>query len=143
MTEYWLGIDKDVYIIGGLKILHIGYLTTLYLIFGFLYTKLFETIYGKFDTDAENQKSITIQILELISMVWFAALFLFIINHTAHKLPHPSIFNGYKYKYSDHFTEIRQSVIFIFMFLFFQNYIFMKVRHNFFRVTQRFRAFSL
>ena len=29
MTEYWLGIDKDVYLMGGLKILHIGYLTAL------------------------------------------------------------------------------------------------------------------
>ncbi len=143
MTQYWLGIDKDVYIIGGLKILHIGYLTTLYLILGFLYTKLFETIYGKFDTDSENQKSIGIQILELISMVWFAALFLFIINHTADKLPYPSIFNGYKYKYKDHFKEIRQAGLFIFMFLFFQNYIFIKVRHNFVRVTQQFTAFSL
>lgn len=44
MTEYWLGIDKDVYIIGGLKILHIGYFTIIYLIFGYLYTKLFEMI---------------------------------------------------------------------------------------------------
>ena len=143
MTEYWLGIDKDVYLIGGLKILHIGYLTTIYLLFGFLYTKMFETIYGKFDTDVESRKSIIIQILELISMVWFAAVFLFIINHTARKLPYPSIFKGYKYKYSEHFTEIRQAGIFIFMFLFFQNYIFMKVRHNFVRVTQQFNALRL
>jgi hypothetical protein len=143
MTEYWLGIDKDVYLIGGLKILHIGYLTTLYLIFGFLYTKLFETIYGKFDIDTENRKSITMQILELISMLWFAALFLFIINHTAHKIPHPKIFKGYKYSYSEHFKEIREAGIFIFMFLFFQNYIFMKVRHNFFNITKHFNAFSL
>ena len=64
MTEYWLGIDKDVYLIGGLKILHIGYLTILYLIFGFLYTKLFETIYGRFDSDAEFKKSIGMQILD-------------------------------------------------------------------------------
>ena len=44
MTEYWLGIDKEVYLIGSLKILHIGYLTIIYLIFGYLYTKLFEMI---------------------------------------------------------------------------------------------------
>jgi hypothetical protein len=143
MTEYWLGIDKDVYLIGGLKILHIGYLTILYLIFGFLYTKLFETIYGRFDSDAEFKKSIGMQILELITMVWFAAVFLFIINRTARNLPYPSIFKGYKYKYSDHFKEIRQAGIFVFMFLFFQNYIFMKVRHNFFRLTQQFNTLRL
>ena len=62
MTEYWLGIDKEVYIIGGLKILHIGYFTIIYLIFGYLYTKLFEMIYGKFDTDSENQKPIGMQL---------------------------------------------------------------------------------
>ena len=143
MTEYWLGIDKDVYLVGGLKILHIGYLTALYLIFGFLYTKLFETIYGKFDIDTENRKSIHIQILELISILWFAAIFLFIVDRSAHKIPHPKIFKGYKYSYSEHFNAIRESGIFIFLFLFFQNSIFDKVSNNFINITKHFKALSL
>ena len=143
MTEYWLGIEKDVYLIGGLKILHIGYLTVIYLIFGYLYTKLFETIYGKFDTDSENQKPIGMQILELISMLWFAAIFLFIIDRSAHKLPHPKIFKGYKYSYSEHFNAIRESGIFIFLFLFFQNSIFDKISNNFINITKHFNKLSL
>jgi len=143
MTEYWLGIDREVYLIAGLKILHIGYLTTLYLIFGFLYTKLFEAIYGRFDSDAEFKKPIAIQILELISMLWFAALFLFIINHTADRIPHPKIFNGYKYNSSEHFKEIREAGIFIFLFLFFQNSIFEKISNNLINITKQFKEFSL
>ena len=143
MTEYWLGIDREVYLIAGLKILHIGYLTTLYLIFGFLYTKLFEAIYGKFDSAVESRKPIAIQILELIPMLWFAALFLFIINRSADRIPHPKIFKGYKYNYSEHFKEIREAGIFIFMFLFFQNSIFDKVSNNFINITKHFNEFSL
>ena len=143
MTEYWLGIDKDVYIIGGLKILHIGYFNIIYLIFGYLYTKLFEMIHGDFDIDVENRKPIAIQVLELISMLWFAAVFLFIIYRSAHKIPHPKIFNGYKYSYNEHFKAIRESGIFIFMFLFFQNSIFDKVSNNFINITKHFKALSL
>ena len=143
MTEYWLGIDKDVYLVGGLKILNIGYLTALYLIFWFLYTKLFETIYGKFDIDTENRKSIPIQILELISILWFAAIFLFIVDRSAHKIPHPKIFKGYKYSYSEHFKAIRQAGIFTFIFLFFQNSIFDKVSQNFVNVNKYLNTFSL
>jgi len=143
MTEYWLGIDKDVYLIGGLKILHIGYLTIIYLIFGYLYTKLFEMIYGNFDIDVENRKPIARQILELISMLWFAALFLFIVDRSAHKIPHPKIFKGYKYSYSEHFKAIREAGIFIFLFLFFQNSIFDKVSNNFINITKHFNKLSL
>ena len=49
-------------------------------------TKLFESIYGKFDIDTENRKSIPIQILELISILWFAAIFLFIESLFVYKL---------------------------------------------------------
>jgi hypothetical protein len=143
MTEYWLGIDKEVYLIGGLKILHIGYLTIIYLIFGYLYTKLFESIYGNFDINVENRKPIAIQILELISMLWFAAVFLFIVDRSAHKIPHPKIFKGYKYSYSEHFKAIREAGIFIFLFLFFQNSIFDKVSNNFINITKHFNALSL
>jgi hypothetical protein len=143
MTEYWLGINKDVYLIGGLKILHIGYLTSLYLIFGFLYTKLFEAIYGKFDSEDDNNKHIAIQILELISMLWFAAIFLFIVDRSAHKIPHPKIFKGYKYNYSEYFQAIRQAGIFTFIFLFFQNSIFSKVSQNFVNVSKYINTFSL
>ena len=143
MTEYWLGIDKDVYIIGGLKILHIGYFTIIYLIFGYLYTKLFEMIHGDFDIDVENRKPIAIQILELISMLWFAAVFLFIIYRSAHKIPHPNIFKSYKYSYNENFKAIRESGIFIFMFLFFQNSIFDKVSNNFINITKHFNKLSL
>jgi hypothetical protein len=143
MTEYWLGIDKDVYIIGGLKILHIGYFTIIYLIFGYLYTKLFEMIHGDFDIDVENRKPIAIQILELISMLWFAAVFLFVIYRSAHKIPHPKIFKSYKYSYNENFKAIRESGIFIFMFLFFQNSIFDKVSNNFINITKHFKALSL
>jgi hypothetical protein len=143
MTEYWLGIDKDVYVVGGLKILHIGYLTIIYLIFGYLYTKLFEAIYGKFDTDSENQKPIGIQILELISMLWFAAVFLFMIDRSTHKIPHPKIFKGDKYNYTEYFKALRESGIFIFLFLFFQNSIFDKISNNFINITKHFNALSL
>ena len=143
MTEYWLGIDKDVYIIGGLKILHIGYLTIIYLVFGYLYTKLFELIHGDFDIDVENRKPIYIQILQLISMLWFAAVFLFIVDRSAHKIPHPKIFKGYKYSYSEHFKAIREAGIFIFLFLFFQNSIFDKVSNNFINITKHFKELSL
>ena len=143
MTEYWLGIDKDVYLIGGLKILHIGYLTIIYLIFGYLYTRLFEMIHGDFDINVENRKPIAIQILQLISMLWFAAVFLFIVDRSAHKIPHPKIFKGYKYSYIEHFNAIRESGIFIFLFLFFQNSIFDKVSNNFINITKHFNKLSL
>ena len=143
MTEYWLGIDKEVYLIGGLKILHIGYLTILYLVFGYLYTRLFEMIHGDFDIDVENRKPIYIQILQLISMLWFAAVFLFIVDRSAHKIPHPKIFKGYKYSYSEHFKAIREAGIFIFLFLFFQNSIFDKVSNNFINITKHFKELSL
>jgi hypothetical protein len=143
MTEYWLGIDKDVYLIGGLKILHIGYLTIIYLIFGYLYTRLFEMIHGDFDIDVENRKPIAIQILQLISMLWFAAVFLFIVDRSAHKIPHPKIFKGYKYNYTEYFKALRESGIFIFLFLFFQNSIFDRVSNNFINITKHFKEVTL
>lgn len=136
MARSWLGIDKDIWDIGGHKILHIGYITIIYLFFGYMYAYIFERIFGVYNQVDENNKTVTEQILELIIMLWFAGVFLFIINHTAHILPVPKILRSSKYDHNSHTDEIRSTGIFIFIFLFFQNHLFAKIRSNFIRLTR-------
>ena len=116
----------------GLKILHIGYLTIIYILFGFLYTMVIEFIYGEFNEAKENKKSVFGQTFELISMLWFAAVCLFIVNHTAQKIPIPSYFN-----YTHVNEQFRDAGILVFLFMFFQNHIFSKLRHNYIRLTRQ------
>lgn len=131
-----LGIDVEVFHIGGLKILHIGYITSIYIIIGFLYAILFESIYGQFNEAEEMKKSVFRQTLELISMLWFAAVCLFIVNHTAQKIPIPSYLIGYKYDELTHINEVQMSGILVFLFMFFQEHIFNKVRRNYILLTR-------
>jgi hypothetical protein len=130
-----LGMDLDRFYIGGIKILHIGYLTIIYILFGFLYAMVIEFIYGDFDILIENKKSIFTQTLELIFMLWFAAVCLFIVNHTARNLPMPSYFKGYDQ--SAHINELRGAGVLVFLFMFFQSHIFSKLRHNYIRLTRQ------
>jgi len=132
----WLGIDSDVFYIGGMKILHIGHLTLIYALIGFFYAKIMEFFMGQFNEEEENKKSAIRQTLEVLGMLWFAGVWLFIIDNIAHKIPTPFYLSGYKYNTSSHIDKIRAAGVFIFVFTFFQGPLLNKIRNNFIKVTR-------
>lgn len=132
----WLGIDSDVFYIGGLKILHIGHLTFIYALVGYFYATLLQIIFGKFSQEEEDKKHVIRQTLELLVMMWFAGVSLFVINNSVHNIPTPFYLSGHKYNIYAHVDKIREAGIFIFVFLFFQGQLLDKIRDNFIRLTR-------
>lgn len=135
MARSLLGINKWA-IINGHKAFHIGFITLIYLIVGYIYTYIFERIYGKFDIISENNKPIIIQTFELISMLWIAAIFLVIVDQTSRNIKLPNFLKINHYNYDSYINELRATGIFIFIFLFFQNHLFHKVRSNYIKLTR-------
>jgi len=135
MVSSFVGINKWI-IINGHKLFHIGFITLIYLVFGYVYTYIFERIYGEFDPINESNKSIIIQTLELISMLWVAAIFLVIVNHTSSNLKLPNFLKINHYNYDSYINELRATGIFVFIFLFFQNHLFHKIRSNYIKLTR-------
>ncbi len=73
------------------KITAIGYVTTLYFVFGLLLAKIFDTIYGKFKKDAyeKGEKSLFWLGLEIIFHMFIIAVLLYLLRNIVGLIPYP------------------------------------------------------
>jgi hypothetical protein len=80
---------KKEIIIRGIKIIDIGYITTIYLILGILFAKMCDNFIGKFNEKTEKNKPIRRSILELILFLWFAAIVTYFVRNLIPLIPFP------------------------------------------------------
>ena len=76
-------------IIRTIKILDIGYITTIYLILGILFAKMCDNYFGKFNENTEENKLIIQSIFELILFLWFVAIVIYFVRNIIPLIPFP------------------------------------------------------
>lgn len=101
-----------------IKIFDIGYITLIYFILGILCAKLFDKIYDTFDENTEKKKSIARRTLELIGMMWVSGIIIYIVTNIVELIPSP--FNGVCGFEHLRLKELKNGVVFVFVFLYFQ-----------------------
>ena len=113
--------------IRGIKILDIGYITSIYFILGMIFAKIFDKIYGKFDEKEEETKSLLHKTIEVIGLMWISGIVIYIVKNLAELIPSP--FDGlYRFEHS-RVKELKNAVVFSFIFLYFQSYFKEKIQY--------------
>lgn len=109
-----------------IKVCDIGYITVIYFIVGICLSKIFDTIYGKFNEQKEKIKTMFRQTIELIAMMWVYGIVIYIVKNIIELIPSP--FDGiYGFEHL-RVKEVKNAPVFIFIFLFFQEHFRSKLR---------------
>lgn len=103
-----------------IKLIDIGFITSIYLVLGIVLAKLCDIYLGDFDENAENKKPRWICISELILYFWFLGIIIYIIRNIVPLIPFPM--NGiYGFKH-EKVKELSGDTTFAVAFVYFQNY---------------------
>jgi len=103
-----------------IKIIDIGFITSIYLIIGIVLAKLCDFYLGEFDEKEENKKPRWISITELILYFWFLGIVIYIVRNIVPLIPFPM--NGiYGFKH-EKVKELSGDNTFVVAFVYFQNY---------------------
>ena len=124
---------KKEIIVRSIKILDIGYITSLYFILGVILAKSCDKYLGKFDEKNEKQKTIVKSVIELILYLWFIAIVVYIVRNVIPLIPFP--LNGI-YGF-DHLKvkEVTSATMFSISFIYFQQYYQDKIKFIFSRMN--------
>lgn len=100
-----------------IKIIDIGYIVVIYFILGITIAKLSDTIYGKYDAEADKDKSTIRLCAEIAGMMWLDLVLFYIIRNLVQWIPSP-LHGIYGY---DHFRlkELNSMVILFATYIYF------------------------
>ncbi len=117
------------WILRGIKILDIGYVTSIYFVFGYLSAFAYDKILGEFDEEAAKTKSTLRLSTELMFHVWTIAVLTYVIRNVAELIPFPLHgvygFNHYRVK------ELTIAPMYSLVIIVFQDHLRAKMRHLF------------
>lgn len=102
-----------------IKIMDIGYMVILYVIFGIFLSKITDAIFGRYTKEETKAKSTLRLIIEVIIIVWFTIVIFYVARNIIEVVPSP--FDGlYGYEHS-RLKEITNDMILAFTYIYFQN----------------------
>jgi hypothetical protein len=120
---------KKEIIIRSIKLIDIGYITTIYLILGIILAKVCDKYFGKFDEEMEQKKPLIQSILELILHLWLISIVIYVVRNLVSLVPFP--LNGiYGYNHLK-VKELTVATTFSIVFIYFYEYYQMKVKYIF------------
>jgi hypothetical protein len=123
---------KKEIIIRSIKLIDIGYITTIYLILGIILAKVCDKYFGKFDEEMEEKKPLIQSILELILHLWLIAIVIYLVRNLVSLVPFP--LNGiYGYNHLK-VKELTVATTFSIVFIYFYEYYQMKVKYIFTKI---------
>ena len=76
-------------VVRGIKLIDLGYIGAAHFLVGFFVSRGIDTLCGPFNADAERKKSTVRVMLEVIGLMWFNAVVLYIIKNTMEHIPSP------------------------------------------------------
>ncbi len=76
-------------VVRGIKLVDLGYIGATHFLAGFFISRVIDDVCGPFDANAEKKKSTTRILLEVIGLLWFNAVVLYIIKNTMELIPSP------------------------------------------------------
>ena len=80
---------KKEIIIRTIKILDIGYITSIYVIIGLIITLFYNKVFYKYDPKKDERKSLIRLIFEMIGLVWLGLVIGYIIRNIVELIPSP------------------------------------------------------
>ena len=102
-----------------IKIMDIGYMVILYVIFGIFLSKITDILFGEQSKEEIHAKSTLRLIIEIIIIVWFTIIVFYVTRNIMEIIPSP--FDGlYGYQHS-RLKEVTNGLILAFIYVYFQN----------------------
>lgn len=120
---------KKELIIRSIKIIDIGYITVIYVILGIFLAKLCDKQLGKFEEKKANEKSIFQHMIELILLLWFIGIVIYIVRNLVPLIPFP-LDGYYGFKHLK-VKELTSATFFTISFMYFQVYYQNKIKYIF------------
>jgi hypothetical protein len=80
---------KKEFIVRGIKIIDIGYITAVYFTLGILLATLCDKYFGTFDETKEKKKPLGQSIAELLLYLWFIGIVVYIVRNIVPLIPFP------------------------------------------------------
>ena len=97
-----------------IKIIDIGYITSIYFIFAILSCLIMEKIYGPYDVEKEKKKHASVIWGETILFMWICGIIIYIIRNIVEIIPFP--LDGYKGFDHHRVKELGSASVFTFFF---------------------------
>ena len=98
-----------------IKVLDVGYITTLYFIFALICSFIIDKIFNNYDRENNKNKNLLRLWVEVILQMWFIAIALYIVRGIVKLIPFPV-------KTNERSPEIQSATIFFFIILSYQIY---------------------
>ena len=110
---------KDELIIRGIKLVDIAYITAIYFFIGMGSAKLMDKIYGQYNKEEYENKSLTNLVLDIILHLSLAGIVIYFARNIVELIPFPlDGVHGFQHK---RMKELGSASTFVFAFIFFQN----------------------
>ena len=123
---------KKELIIRGIKILDIGYITVIYVMFGIILAKICDKKLGNFDEKEADKKSIYKHVFELILLLWLIGVIIYIVRNLVPLIPFP-LDGLYGFKHLK-MKELTSATFFTISFMYFQVYYQNKIKYIFSKI---------
>lgn len=124
---------KKELIVRSIKILDIGYITSIYFLLGIILAKMCDKKLGKFDEKKAEKKSISQHIIELILYLWFIGVVIYIVRNLVPLIPFP-LEGVYGFKHLN-VKEVTSAAVFTISFMYFQVYYQNKIKYIFSKIN--------
>ena len=120
---------KKELIIRSIKIVDIGYITVIYVMLGIILARLCDKKLGKFDEKKAKEKPIFQHVIELILLLWFIGVVIYIVRNLVPLIPFP-LDGYYGFKHLK-VKELTSATFFTISFMYFQVYYQNKIKYIF------------
>lgn len=124
---------KKELIIRSIKIIDIGYITVIYVMLGIILARLCDKHFGKFDEKKSKKKSIFQHMFELIFILWFIGVIIYIVRNLVPLIPFP-LDGYYGFKHLK-VKELTSATFFTISFMYFQVYYQNKIKYIFSKIN--------
>jgi len=129
---YIMNYKKEL-IIRSIKIIDIGYITVIYVMLGIILARLCVKHFGKFDETKAKKKSIFQHMIELIFLLWFIGVIIYIVRNLVPLIPFP-LDGYYGFKHLK-VKELTSATFFTISFMYFQVYYQNKIKYIFSKIN--------
>lgn len=104
-----------------IKIVDIGYITVIYIVFSIVIATIVDTWMGTFDPKKEEKKGFWQQTGEIILFMWLYGVLIYIVRNLVELIPFP--LDGYEGFDHRRVKELKSAMVFTFTFVLFCDYI--------------------
>ena len=108
---------KETIFIETIKILDIGYITTLYFIFAIIFSYIVDKIFGDYNVNKDKKKNLARLWFEVVIQMWLIGIVTYLVRELVKKIPFP-----FRNDRIERVPELQTASIFFFILLTYQLY---------------------